>query len=499
MKKYLFLTSFLLIILHSAQAQEVTVSGFIKDKQSGEALVGATIIEKASGKGTVSNRYGFYSLKVAADTIPFTIRMIGYKPFHLSCTLSQDTTLNFELEPSAYELADIEIRSSVYSKEKSLISLSKIQAEDIRKMPMLLGEADGLKTLQLLPGVSSGQEGSSGLNIRGGSPDQNLILVDGVPVYNVFHLFGFMSVFNTDAIKGMELIKGGIPARYGGRLSSVLDIQLKEGNQKRQSGALTISPVASSLTLEGPIIKDKASYLISGRRTWLDLLAWAFQPADFGKTLFNFHDLSGKINYKASEKSQFFLSMYNSRDKFTNYLNTDGTKSEFTFNWGNFTSIARWNYQPNPELFLHTSLSYSQYQFNHRLEAESYDQNQLRLTKSILKEPSLQFHADYRLNPDHTLRAGAEAAFLKFQPEVVQLFNVNNLDTTLNNEAAQEAVRAAVYAEDMWEPYRGFFVQLGLRGTIYKTGNKNYLSAEPRLAVGMDVGKNSCSGLRITV
>ena len=254
--------------------QTYTISGFVEDKASGERLIGANVFDPETFVGTTTNVYGFYSLTLKSGQYTIETSFVGFEPAQLVLDLNADTSINFNLS-GMLELEEVEITATQSEKiqEESQMSVIEIPIATIEKIPTLLGEKDVLKTLQLLPGVQSGSEGSSGMYVRGGGPDQNLILLDGVPVYNATHLFGFFSVFNTDAISSVELIKGGFPAHYGGRLSSVVDIRMKEGNLKEFHGSGSVGIVASKLTLEGPIVKDKASFIVSGRRTYIDLLA----------------------------------------------------------------------------------------------------------------------------------------------------------------------------------------------------------------------------------
>ncbi|MCB0641667.1 MAG: TonB-dependent receptor plug domain-containing protein, partial [Phaeodactylibacter sp.] len=256
-------------------AQKWTISGYISDAETGEMLIGANLYDFKSEGGTVSNTYGFYSLTLPEDSVYLTVSYIGYQPQTFALKLTQDLKMDIALS-STLSLATVEVVASAQGEaieEQTQMSTVSIPVQQIKKLPAFLGETDVLKALQLLPGIQSGGEGQSGLYVRGGSPDQNLILLDGVPVYNASHLFGFFSVFNTDAIRDVKLIKGGFPARYGGRLSAVLDINMKEGNNKEFKGTGSIGLVASKITLEGPIVKDKTSFIVSARRTYIDILA----------------------------------------------------------------------------------------------------------------------------------------------------------------------------------------------------------------------------------
>ncbi|MEA1878259.1 MAG: carboxypeptidase-like regulatory domain-containing protein, partial [Bacteroidota bacterium] len=381
--------AFLLVIslsFYVAHAQDFTLSGYIQDAETGEKLIGANIYNKANLKGTTSNNYGFFSLTVPQGEYDFIFSYVGYNAQEKKIDLQKNIQLNIALKASL-ELEEVEIKAdrleqAVESTQMSTINLS---VKTIKQIPALFGEVDIIKAIQLLPGVQSGTEGASGLYVRGGGPDQNLILLDGTPVYNASHLFGFFSVFNVDAINNVKLIKGGFPARYGGRLSSVLDISLKEGNSKKFQGTGSIGLISSKLTLEGPIIKDKTSFIVSARRTYLDFIVQPLIRAIEGDELtsqgYFFYDLNAKINHKISDKDHLYLSVYMGEDKFYRtqkpytYL-YDGDlfteESHAGLGWGNITSALRWNHQYSPKLFSNTSITYSNYDFSVKNSMESY-------------------------------------------------------------------------------------------------------------------------------
>ena len=360
--------------------EKFTISGYIQDASSGEELISANLYEITNKVGTVSNLYGFYSLTLARDSVYLTFSYIGYNSQTIGIFLDKDVTYNVKLTESI-ELETVEIVATNATKieEKTEMSVIDVPIAQIKKIPALLGEVDVMKTLQLLPGVQSGGEGQSGLYVRGGSPDQNLILLDGVPVYNANHLFGFFSVFNADAIKDVKLTKGGFPARYGGRLSSVLEINMKEGNNREFHGSGSVGLISSKFMLEGPILKDKASFIVSGRRTYIDqvarpLIAYGLAQNDVkGRIGYYFYDLNAKLNYKISDKDRIYLSAYTGDDQF--YINTvesDGGSDFGNFEneirtnlgWGNITTALRWNHLWTNKLFSNLTTTYSRYNFN---------------------------------------------------------------------------------------------------------------------------------------
>ncbi|MBT7039974.1 MAG: TonB-dependent receptor, partial [Bacteroidetes bacterium] len=365
--------------IYSSAQKKHTISGYLTDSESGEKLIGANVYDQHRLTGTTTNTYGFYSLTLPADTYNIVFSYLGYGTKISKLKLNKDFVLNGKLLPGL-NLEEVEITADQTERIEEMTQMStiKVPVAQIKSIPAMFGEVDVLKALQLLPGVQSGMEGGSGLYVRGGGPDQNLILLDGTPVYNASHLFGFFSVFNADAIKNVELIKGGFPARYGGRLSSVIDITLKEGNMKKIKGEGSIGLIASKFTLEGPIWKDRTSFIIAARRTYLDILIQPLIKNVLGESNdvnagYFFYDLNAKINHKLTDKDHLYLSLYTGDDKF--YLKQkpysylyDGVlfteSSDAGLGWGNLTSALRWNHQFNNKLFSNLSLTYSQYDFD---------------------------------------------------------------------------------------------------------------------------------------
>jgi hypothetical protein len=513
----LFLFSFFAVgaffpLLHGQTTH--TISGSITDRSSGEALVGATVQDLRSRKGTVSNTYGFYSLTLpTTDTVVISVSYVGYKPLIYKTLLQKNTSLNLSLEASAV-LQEVEIVAERYEKieERAQMSRIDIPIEQIKKVPALLGEKDVLRALQLLPGVSGGGEGQSGLYVRGGGPDQNLILLDGVPVYNASHLFGFFSVFNTDAIKDVSLVKGGFPARYGGRLSSVIDITMKEGNENSYHGEGSIGIIASKLTLEGPIKKGRSSFIVSGRRTYIDLLARPLIKAGFraegedGVAGYFFDDVNAKVNYRISDKDRVYLSYYGGKDRF--YLNfTENSENqgrtsytsrfENGLGWGNQTAALRWNHVFGPKLFANTTLTYSRYRFNtnfafgavnyNRTGAETgKDDFRLRYLSGI-NDWAARIDFDYLPNPDHYVRFGGSAIYHTFVPGkfTSRIYSASvgadTLDVNTNFiEKNIYGTELALYAEDDWKITNQLRINAGLHGSGFVLKDETYFSLQPR-------------------
>ncbi len=362
----------LLMASVQASAQKITVSGYVTDSVSGERMINAAVYEKASYVGTTTNNYGFYSLPLTPGKAEIVVSYLGYEALTMNLNLTRDTVLNFGLNMSVSEIGEVTVTASgpQAKVESSQMSMIDIPMEKFAMLPVIFGEADVLKVIQLLPGVQSGTEGSIGIYVRGGGPDQNLFLLDGVPVYNASHIFGFMSVFNPDAVKSVQLYKGGFPARYGERLSSVIDIHMKEGNEKEFHGNFSIGLIASKLSLEGPIIKDKTSFIISARRSYADIIIYPFlmryQSPDLRTTGgYSFYDLNVKINHKFSEKSRLYLSSYMGSDRAymksvsrPDYEGDNAPKQEFTddfgMSWGNIITSLRWNYLFSNKIFSNT-------------------------------------------------------------------------------------------------------------------------------------------------
>ncbi len=340
---------------HSGKSNPV-ISGHIKDASTGEDLIGATIYIEELKTGAITNVYGYYSISVKQGTYTLVYSFTGYQSITKNIELTENQTINIELSLDTRELNEVVVTSERPDENISStqMSVQKIQARQIKSVPALMGEVDPIKVLQLLPGVQATSEGSSGFSVRGGSPDQNLILLDEATVYNAGHLMGFFSVFNNDAIKGIQLYKGDIPARYGGRLASLLDVRMKDGNSKSFSGSGGIGTVSSRLTLEGPIGSEKTTYLFSGRRTYLDLIL-PFAGEDLKDNTLYFYDFNGKINHRINENNRIYLSGYGGRD----YFGNDFAK----FDFGNKTFTLRWNHIFNPKLFSNQTFVYSNYTY----------------------------------------------------------------------------------------------------------------------------------------
>jgi hypothetical protein len=502
---------FLIILLLApviVSAQRVSISGYVRDASSGEALIGANILIDSSFTGTVTNQFGFYSLSLPVATYRLRFSFVGYETTNRTISLEKPLRIDINLEPKL-TLEGVTVVADAPGSQAASTRMSSISVpvKTIKEIPAFMGEVDVLKAIQLLPGVQSGSEGSSGLYVRGGGPDQNLILLDGVPVYNANHLFGFFSVFNADAINNIELIKGGFPARYGGRLSSVLDISMKEGNMKKFHGEGSIGAIASRLTLEGPIIKDKTSFIVSARRTYLDILTQPIirlaQGNDYGiSTGYYFHDINAKVNHILGIKDRLYLSLYTGKDEFYQrnkpyqYLYEGVIFEESAhsgFSWGNLTSALRWNHLFSDKLFANTTLTYSSYNYLVENYSESIEQND---TATLTDIYSLKFNSgirdiagridfDFLPHPSHYLKFGGGNTYHQFKPGATvyrkQDNNITGIDSALGANPIY-ANELFVYAEDDYKISDRFKANVGLHYSGFILNDKYYHALQPRLS-----------------
>ena len=481
-----------------AFGQKYTVSGTIRTATSGENLIGASVYNVPTGEGTTANAYGFYSLTLAPDTVAIRISYVGHQPQTIRFLLSRDTTLNIDMNDGT-ELQEVVVTADEQIQETTRMGTIDVPIEQLKKMPALMGEVDVLKVLQLLPGVQSGSEGSSGLYVRGGGPDQNLILLDGVPVYNASHLFGFFSVFNADAINRVELIKGGFPARYGGRLSSVIDISMKEGNANEIKGEGSIGIVASRLTLEGPINKN-TSFIISGRRTYIDILASPLiRAATKGDETagYYFYDLNAKVNHRINQRNRIYLSVYTGDDRaygrskygYTDATGTETNEDNFGLNWGNITTAARWNSIITPKLFSNVTATYSRYRFEVYADIkETFTNGDSTATEffqtnytSGIRDYAAKVDFDYIPTPDHYIKFGGQAINHLFTPGVFSLRATEVQDTTFGATRIF-ANEFFAYAEDDFRISDKLKINAGVHASAFRVDDRWYRSIQPRFA-----------------
>lgn len=483
-----------------------TLSGYIRDADNSESLIGANVQVPQLGTGTSSNEYGFYSLTLPAGNYTIVISYLGYDNKTKQVKLNSNQQLNLELEPETNEIEEVVVSSKRENENVEQIEMSqvKLQMQQIKRMPALLGEVDIIKAIQLLPGVQTVGEGGSGFYVRGGAVDQNLILLDEAPVYNSAHLLGFFSVFNSDAIKDVQLYKGGIPANYGGRLSSVLDIRMRDGNKKRISGRGGIGTISSRLTVEGPLLGENSSFVVSGRRTYADLFLKLSSDSLLRQSQLYFYDLNVKMNFQTSEKDRIFLSGYFGRDVFSD-------AGQFGFNWGNTTATARWNHVYNNKLFSNLTFYYSDYRYflgeNGGVEGFEWT--------SRLKDLSLKLDYTYFLNPNNKLRFGLQSIQHDIQPGHAKgtgaesIFNELKLDTDRSYEHAAYISNEQKFGDRLSLLYGlrfSMFQNVG-EATVYQFDDEfaladstkyaagdiyqSYTNWEPRLGLRYRLGANS--------
>ena len=513
LKKKLLIVLLLLTGCRIAEAQNFTIRGTIRALSSGETLISATVYDMLSGKGALTNAEGRYSLTLPKGKVILRISYVGYKTFFDTIDLSKNEELNVWLESST-TLQTVTIKADrISSHRSSQMSAIDIPVENIKSVPVLFGETDVLKALQLLPGVQSGTEGMSGIYVRGGGPDQNLFLLDGVPLYNVNHLGGFFSAFNADAIKNVTLYKGSFPAHFGGRLSSVLDITTNDGNDKKLHGNATIGVIAAKVNLEGPLYKDKTTFNVSYRRTYFDLL---MQPAimaigameDAGRLNagYYFYDLNAKVTHRFSDRSRLIGSWYSGDDKiyarmkYTYNYEYNGSTSEeimkLGYNWGNLVGSLRWNYELTPKMFMNVTGAYTRYRndISIRLEENEYYYNtteyyNAEMTyKSGIRDITAKVDFDYQPNPDHKVKFGGNYIHHIFQPDVTGTRYEENysgtdviFDTTLG-ESRVHANEISTFIEDDWTINEAFKINGGVNLTGFAVQGKFYPSIQPRLS-----------------
>lgn len=496
-----FVVLLLLLLTASARGQKISINGYVTDKASGERLIGASVVVSASGAGTTSNNYGYYSLTLPAstDSVELRFTMVGYDAYTVKRLGNADQKLDAGLVFQK-ALEEVVVRSSARSdiQNRTQMSTISLSPETIKALPAFLGEADVLKAIQLLPGIQAGTEGSNGVYVRGGGPDQNLILLDGVPVYNASHLFGFFSVFNADAVNSVDVIKGGFPARYGGRLSSVIDIRMKEGNNQAFHGEGGIGLIASRVTLEGPLKKGKSSFMVSGRRTYADIFMRPIIRASSGGTTdagYFFYDLNAKANVYLSPKDHLYVSGYFGKDKFSareDYESLSGNSQErYTtgIQWGNATAVVRWNHEFGKRLFSNLTANYTRYAFDlfsdeRVTTAAGQRERFFQKYYSGIRDVSTRFDLDYLPNPNHYVRTGASVTWHSYKPGALQskVASASFNEDTVVKSLFVSAAEVDAYVEDDWKLSSRLKVAPGLHFTRFRVQDKWFGTVQPRLA-----------------
>ncbi|RYY68469.1 MAG: TonB-dependent receptor [Chitinophagaceae bacterium] len=500
--------------------QKYTLSGYIKDNYSGETMIGATLSVKGKTKGISSNQYGFYSITLDSGQYNFVASSVGYLPQNITVHLTADSVMNISMVSGASLQEEVVVTARRRDNNVKSAQLGKISLpiEQIKQIPAFLGEVDLLKVIQLLPGIRNAGEGSAGIYVRGGGPDQNLIMLDDAVVYNTGHLFGFFSIFNSDAIKNVSLIKGGMPAQYGGRLSSVLDISMKEGNNQQYQVEGGIGLIASRFSIQGPIKKDKSSFIVSARRTYVDAIAKPFisKESQFYGSGYYFYDLNAKLNYKFSEKDRLYLSGYFGRDVF-DFVN--GRQSlDVNIPWGNATGTLRWNHVFNKKLFANTTAVYNDYKFDFTAAQNDFEVG----LSSGIRDLTLKQDLDWYPQGNHKIKFGGLYTYHRFTPSVVT-GRQDSVSFVPLNPQTKFAHEAALYLQDDWEISNKWQVNAGLRyslfqqigafklyetdvngnrtdSTVYGKGDavKTYGGFEPRLSVRYSINEETSIKASVT-
>ncbi len=465
MKPLLVVFLISLFAFQASAQKKYTISGYVKDKATGENSVGASVYIKELLKGTTSNTYGFYSITIEEGEYTLVVSYIGFKEIEQKVVLNKNIRLNYEIEADVIETDEFKVigEREDQNTNEAVMSTVELDVEKVKALPAIFGEIDILKTIQLLPGVQSAGEGNSGFYVRGGGPDQNLILLDGATIYNASHLFGFFSVFNADAIKDVKLIKGGMPAEYGGRLSSVLDITMNDGDMKKVKVDGGIGIISSRLTVQGPIKKDTASFIVSARRTYIGDLAQPFisDSSKFKGSNYYFYYLNAKFNYIISDKDRLFLSGYFGRDVFTFRNADDGFGMDTP--WGNSIVSLRWNHLFNDKLFLNTSVIFTKYQFEVGLEQ---DQFEFKLFSGIT-DWNAKLDFNYLPSILHNVKFGANYIFHKFVPSNASAKS-GDVDFNTGDIIINYANDIALYASDDWDINEKLKIHAGLRYSLFQ-------------------------------
>lgn len=427
--------------------------GKISDFSSGELLPGATVFSESSSIGVATDENGEYSIDLPSGLQTIYIQFIGYESFIFQVNVKKDQRFDFQLKRIKYEIGEIVVneRSPDHALRSTDIGVEHIDVQAIRQLPVLLGERDVLKSIQLLPGISSSAEGSSGLSVRGGSPDQNLMILDDVTVYNPAHLLGFVSVFNSDVIQEMSVYKGGIPAQYGGRIASVIDIGMRHGNPHRFSGSGGIGTISTRLLAEGPILKDKLSFLVSGRRSYMDWLAKTLPIEEINDDItFYFYDFNARLHLQLNEKNQFSLSGYLGKDNFG--------VDDIGNNWGNKISSLRWNHIVNPSLFINSSVLLSIYDYDFKIGSDAS-------MESGIDDVGLNIKLNYNLNDRHRIQAGGSVLHHSFRPgNFYSNFGGSNVEVTLDKKRAMEY---GLFISNNQKVSSRFGIDYGLRFSLF--------------------------------
>ena len=505
MKQGLFIITILLATLLSSAQQKHTISGAVTDQQTGETLIGATIrLLGNTGIGVLSNSYGFYSITAPENKYAIVVSFSGYKSDTLEISLAKDIIHQFELAPVGAQLDEVVVVARRNDNiTRTLPGVQKISIEEIKNVPVIFGEQDILKTIQLLPGIKSGGDGSTGFFVRGGGADQNLILLDEATVYNASHLLGFFSTFNSDAIKDVTVYKGDMPAQYGGRLSSLLDVKMNDGNNKNYRVSGGIGLIASRINVEGPIVKNKGSFMVSARRTYADLFLKLSKDSTINRSILYFYDINAKANYQLNERNKVFFSAYLGSDKL-------GFSNQFGIKWGNTTTTLRWNHIFTNKLFSNTSIIFSDYNYNISINETTNNLSIVSKIKDLTLKEDLQYYAGNH----NKINFGFNLTKHTFTPGEFLTSETSSYNSLILQD--KYALDGVAYVSNEWEASDKIKFNMGLRlssfnitgpgdfysynsegettdTTTYSSGKiiKSYLNLQPRFAATYQLNKVS--------
>lgn len=487
-----------------------TVSGYVEDRSSGERLIGATVYDARTRKGTITNEFGFFSLRLPADSMKLVVSMVGYAVYAEQFQLTKNTRGKIQLIPDlSLETVEIVDYQGISIGQMGGVNGLHIPASELNKLPTLLGESDVLAALKLLPGINVGSEGASGLYVRGGGPDQNLVLMDGVPIYNSSHVFGFFSIFNSNTIKDVELFKSGFPARYGGRLSSVINIRMKEGDFSRFRAEGSLGLTSASLLFEGPILKNRLSFVLSARRTLMEpyfKVVNRFAEAEDGNFLgYFFYDLNGKLNWRMGPRDELSLTMYSGRDVLESgyeiQANAVRDLFDFDLSWGNQAGILAWRRDWSPRFFSEVSAYGTQYRYNSVSTTEldylgqSFERHELNNVSSV-QDVGARLNLEWVPRQQHHVRMGGAVIRHVFQPEVFQFSAISVGIDTVYDRASQPMLKpfeANLYFEDQVQAGKLLSFNLGLHSSYFQLDSTRFISIQPR--VSFRLGKPGRSGI----
>jgi hypothetical protein len=489
LKKYVFIQSLLLLFLISpliSFAQKITISGYIKDASSKEVLIGASVLIPKLKIGTTSNQYGYYSISFkASDTTEVLISYSGYQPIAKQLIKGKSVQIDILLQQANNTLKEVVVNANHNDDNvnKAEMGVIDIPIKAIKQLPVLLGEHDILKTIQLLPGVQGGQEGTTGFYVRGGNLDQNLIQLDEATVYNPSHLFGLFSTFNVNAINSVKLIKGGFPSQYGGRLSSILDIKMKEGNKTKYQTEGGLGLISGNLTFQGPIQKNKSSFIISARRSYIDL----FLHLTSKTTKYRFYDVNAKVNYELGKNDHLFISAFKGND---DAAYTGSNSLNYGTNFGNTTASLRWNHLYGNKIFSNTSLIYNDYHLQLATAQNSYYQ----VLYTGIKDINAKTDFTATPNTKHTIKFGANYTYHTLYPGAISAkIPKKGNKVTINPDSLTKrySTEAAFYINDDYKITNNFSVNYGVRIPFFNASGKSYYNIEPRITTRLSLNKNT--------